>query len=254
MTKDCGKLVASYLAWLKAKITVREINGVCEITTPFLDRHNDRLQIYVQEKDGRMLLSDDGYIIGDLESCGCGLDSPHRRELLATILNGFGVKNDDDILVIEAGEEDFPRKKHALLQAMMTVNDMFMTAQSRVVSLFLEDVARFLEFNEVRFSPSVEFTGKSGFVHRFDFLIPKSRKKPERIMRALNNPTKDNATTLLFAWNDTREVRPGDAEIYAILNDAERSPSADVLGALHQYDVKTVLWSERDNYVSEFTA
>ena len=51
MSKECSKLVAAYLAWLKAKITVREINGVCEITSPFVDRHNDRLQIYVKKKD-----------------------------------------------------------------------------------------------------------------------------------------------------------------------------------------------------------
>jgi hypothetical protein len=156
--------------------------------------------------------------------------------------------------MISASEGDFPRKKHSLLQAMMTVNDMFMTAKHRVTNLFLDDVSKFLEQNEIRFSPSVEFTGRSGFVHRFDFLIPRSRSAPERIVRAMNNPTRDGATTLLFAWNDTREVRPAESEAYAILNDTEKTPSNDVIEALRQYDVKTVLWSERERFVSAFAA
>src|SRR5258706_11946283 len=46
MASECSKLLTAYLTWLKARITAKEINGVCEITTPFFDRHNDRLQIY----------------------------------------------------------------------------------------------------------------------------------------------------------------------------------------------------------------
>ena len=200
------------------------------------------------------MLSDDGYIIGDLEASGCVLDTKHRRQMLTAILNGFGVQEEQGSLVINANEADFPRKKHSLLQAMMTVNDMFMTATQRVTNLFLEDVSKFLEQNDIRFSPSVEFTGRSGFVHRFDFLIPRSRNAPERIVRAINHPTHDSATTLLFAWYDTREVRPATSEAYAILNDAEKGPSIDVIEALHQYDVKTVLWSERDRYIGAFAA
>src|SRR6266496_638104 len=54
----------------------------------------------------------------------------------------------------------------------------------RVISLFIEDVKQFLDEHEVRYSPYVEFTGKSGYLHRFDFLIPKLRKQPERLLKA----------------------------------------------------------------------
>jgi hypothetical protein len=254
MSSNCAKLVAAYLAWLKAKITVTEINGVCEITTPFLDRHNDRLQIYVRKKEGTLLVSDDGFVISDLEISGCPLDTPHRRELLTTILSGYGVREDNGELLIEASEETFPQKKHALLQAMLAVNDMFMTAKPRVASMFLEDVAHFLEEHEIRYAPSVEFTGKSGFIQKFDFLIPKSRHKSERILRAINNPTRDSATSLIFAWSDIREVRPPNAQVFAVLNDSEQSLNPDILSAFQQYDVNPVAWSERERYVQEFAA
>ena len=254
MDSSCEQLVDSYLAWLKAKMKVSDINGVCEITTPFLDRHNDRLQIYVQRKDGGFLLTDDGFIISDLEICGCGLDTQHRKQLLQTILNGFGVRSQKGELVVEASPENFPQKKHALLQAMMTVNDMFMVASPRVANIFFEDVEKFLEENSIRYTPSVEFTGKSGFVHKFDFVIPKSKKEPERIIRAINHPTRDTATTVIFAWSDTKEVRPRDSQAYVILNDLEKEVSPEILAAFEQYKIETVPWSHRKDSLLKLAA
>ena len=43
---EIEKLLNDYRAWLKDRTTLREINGTwVEITTPYLDRHNDALQI-----------------------------------------------------------------------------------------------------------------------------------------------------------------------------------------------------------------
>lgn len=254
MTTDCQTLVESYVAWLRDRIGTEDIDGICEITTPFLDRHNDRLQIYVERRGGRLRLTDDGYIMGDLESSGCPLDTPHRREILLAVLNGFGVHEEEGELVVEASERDFPRKKHSLLQAMLTVNDMFMTARHRVSRLFLEDVGRFLDEHQVRYTPSVEFTGRSGFLHKYDFVIPRSQTMPERIVRAINNPTRDTATSMIFSWTDTRETRPRNSKAYAILNDAEREPSPDVLSAFSQYEVTTLPWSHREQYLGELSA
>ncbi len=254
MTTDCQSFVESYLDWLRERITTEEIDGTCEITTPFLDRHNDRLQIYVQRRGGQLRITDDGYIIGDLESCGCVLDTPHRRQMLQTVLNGFGVREEDGELVVEGPERDFPKKKHSLLQAMLTVNDMFMIARPRVSHLFLEDVGCFLDDHEVRYTPSVEFTGRSGFLHKYDFVIPRSQTMPERILRAINRPSRDTAQVMIFSWNDTKETRPRDSTAYAILNDSEREPSSDVLGAFSQYDIETLRWSDREDYIDNLTA
>lgn len=254
MSHECRKLVGAYLEWLRTKIAVTEINGVCEITTPFLDRHNDRLQIYVQKKNGGLILSDDGYVLSDLAISGWQADTPHRRQMLETTLRGYGIRVEDDVLVIEATEENFAQKKHALLQAMLAVNDMFLTARPLVRSLFREDVEQFLEAHGVRFAPNVEFTGKSGFVQRFDFLIPKSTQKPERILRAINTPTRDYATALMFAWSDTRDTRPPKSILYSVLNDTEKTVSSEILSALHHYDIKTILWSQRSQYAEELAA
>lgn len=254
MSTKCQELVDAYLAWLRSKISVADINGVCEITTPFLDRHNDRLQIYVVGTSSGLRLSDDGYIIGDLEASGCSFDTPNRRSLLQTILNGFGVREHDGELFVEASPASFPQKKHALTQAMLAINDLFMTGKQRVATLFLEDVAHFLDGHDVRYSPNVEFTGKTGFTHKFDFLIPKSRTYPERLIRAINNPDRNAATSVLFSWTDTKDVRSRDSRFYVFLDDTERPLNPDLLSAFQEYDVRTISWSQRGEHVEELAA
>jgi hypothetical protein len=254
MPLECERLVDSYVAWLRSKITLRDIDGACEITTPFLDRHNDRIQIYVEQKNGFLLVSDDGNTLNDLELSGCKIDTPNRKQMLQTILNGFAVEEIGGELQVRAAPDTFAHKKHSLLQAILTVNDMFMMARPHVARFFREDVANFLDSLDVRYAPDVSFQGKSGYTHHFDFVIPKSRKSPERVIKAINNPNKDSATALLFSWTDTKEIRPPKAVIYAVLNDTEKSLNADVLSAFHHYEVKTVLWSKRDEYAAELAA
>jgi hypothetical protein len=116
---DIEKLLNDYRAWLKDKTTLRELDGDwVEITTPYLDRHNDALQIYARQENGGYLLSDDSYTIHDLEACGCNLHTEKRQDLLKMTLNGFGVKIDKEALQIRATAESFPLRKHNLIQAM----------------------------------------------------------------------------------------------------------------------------------------
>ena len=255
MIEEVQKLMDRYVAWLKDKTTLREGNGFVEVTTPYLDRHNDYLQFYIKRNNNGFVLTDDSYIIDDLRSSGCKLDSPKRRELLRMTLNGFGVQlDDDDALLVHATNENFNLRKHNLVQAMLAVNDLFYLAEPMVASLFLEDVTAWLELHDIRFTPKVKFTGRSGYDHLFDFVIPKSKRAPERIVQAINRPNKETAQAAAFAWIDTKEVRPQDAKALAFLNDSEHPPSATVIDALATYELRPVLWTEREKVRDELAA
>ena len=181
---EIEKLLIDYRQWLKDKTTLREVDDTwVEITTPYLDRHNDSLQIYARQENGGFLLSDDSYTIHDLEASGCNLHTEKRQDLLRMTLNGFGVKLNHEALQIHATALTFPLRKHNLIQAMLAVNDLFYLAKPIVESLFFEDVVAWLDGNDVRYTPKVKFTGTSGFDHLFDFVIPKSRKQSEPPMR-----------------------------------------------------------------------
>lgn len=240
-------LVSDYSAWLRDKTTVRELShGWHEITTPFVDRHNDMIQIYARRTEEGIVISDDGYTINDLADAGCDVDgSPKRKDLLNTTLNGFGVRREGAALTITASDEDFPRKKHSLLQSMLAVGDMFVLAQTSVTNLFIEDVYGWLDLNDIRYTPQAKFSGLSGFDHVFEAVIPKSRHAPERLIKTIVNPSKDRVQNAIFAWNDTRDTRQPGAQLFAFVND-ERRISPGALDAFVNYQIKPVLWSDRE--------
>lgn len=254
MIQDVQKLLDAYLAWLKDKTQLRQVADWVEITTPYLDRNNDYLQIYARKENGSYVLTDDGQTIGDLEQTGCKLNSPKRQDLLKMTLNGFGVQLQDQRLEVHASPDNFALRKHNLVQAMLAVNDMFYLSVPMVASLFYEDVVAWLDLHDIRYTPKVKFTGKTGYDHLFDFVIPKSRRQPERIIQTINRPNRDTAQAVAFSWIDTKEVRPPDSKAYAFLNDLENPVSTTVLDALRNYDVMPVMWSKRDELREELAA
>lgn len=251
--KECEQLVDAYVSWLRDELSAAAIENACELTTPFLDRHNDHLQLYALKRNGKIVISDDGYILSDLRSSGLELTTPKRKAVIETVLNGFGVRIENNQLVVDASSRNIGQKVHSLIQAMLTVNDMFVMAQPRVATFFWEDVREFLESNQIRFSPRVKISGRSGFDHAIDFLIPKSITRPERLIQTINAPNKNTIGAYLFALGDTRDARGNGSEAYAFLNDRDREIGGDLIEALDSYDVRPVLWNRRNNYIESLS-
>ena len=70
MIDEIQSLLEQYRIWLRDKTSIRQVNDWVEITTPYMDRHNDLLQIYAKRSKDGFLLTDDGYILDDLEQSG----------------------------------------------------------------------------------------------------------------------------------------------------------------------------------------
>jgi len=253
---DCQKLIDAYVGWLRQGLSIEEVGGACELTTPFLDRHNDHLQVYAVRNNGNILLSDDGYVLSDLRTSGLEIDTQRRRNILDSVLNGFGVRSDGSKLSVEASPANLGQRLHSLVQAMLAVNDMFVMAQPRVASFFFEDVRNFLDSHQVRYSERIKLTGKSGYDHGIDFLISRSQKRPERILQAIGTPKKENIFAYLWTLNDTRAARRSgtETEAYAFLNDQEQKIGGDIVDALSAYAVIPAIWSEREKFAEALAA
>lgn len=255
-----NNFIELYIAWLKSnmkeQILETELGKYSQISTPFLDRHNDHLQIYIQQQeDGSLLLTDAGYTINDLEMCGCDvMSSDKRRTVLMTILNGFGIKNRGEEIYTNANYSNFAQKKHSLLQAMLSVNDMFVLSRSQVQSIFFEDVQTFFDVNSIPYILNAQFSGSSGLSHTFEFSIPSIGKKPERFVKTINDVTGDRINSTLFSWGDIKDSRKQGAQLYVFMNDSEKKVRSDYTNALEVYGVHPVLWSARENYLHELSA
>ena len=253
---DCQQVISEYLKWIKDNTVVRTVEDgeICSISTPFLDRHNDHLDIYMLKNNGTIKLTDNGYTVADLKMSGFEINTPKRESILKTALNGFGVKmNGNDELYVEATANNIGQKKHYLLQAILAVNDMFNLAQETVYSLFKEDVELYFRSNDIFFSKDIKLTGKSGFDHNIDFLIPAAKNRPERLIKAINSAKKDSVLSSIMAFNDINQTRETTTKNFVVYNDLEKEVSKDVIGALDNYGVKHIPWSKKELCLTEFS-
>ena len=62
------------------------------------------------------------------------------------------------------------------------------------------------------------------------------------------------ARNIIFAWNDTKDMRVSNSELYTFIKDTDRKLSSDAIGALEEYGIKPALWSNREEYVRMLTA
>ena len=91
---------------------------------------------------------------------------------------------------------------------------------------------------------NVQFKGKSGFSHNYDFALQRSKYNPERLCFAINNPTRVSMGNALFAWEDTRPERRKDSQLIIFLNDSN-SIAKGIEDGFANYNVTTIRWSER---------
>lgn len=250
MPINCQNIIDEYIKWIKDNTSLKTIEDdtTCVISTPFLNRNNDHLEIYVLKNNGDFVLTDDGLTIEDLKMSGVTLNSPKREKIFKTVLNGFGVKlGKKDDLFIEANLSNIGQKKHYLLQAILAVSDMYTLSQESVASLFKEDVERYFKSNEIVFNKDIKIGGKTGFDHNIDFLIPASKRKPERLIRTINTPKRDSVMATILVFNDIAEIREEKMLNYVIYNDtADKVISPDLISAFSNYGFKHIPWSQKE--------
>ena len=255
MATDIAELVHTYTDWLSNQITVRKIGEYEEITTPFLDRHNDWIQLYIKEiGEKRYLLTDGGYTLQDLADSGAAIESEKRRTMLLTTLKGFGVTlENEDELTIQATKTTYPQKKHNLIQAILAVNEMVNVSTSNTIQLFSEEVKTWMRKNNVRFNEKIEVTGKSGLSHRFDIVIPPALdgSYPERFIQPYTSLSYQQIRALAFDWSDISDER--NAQLIVIINSNQKL-SKNIQEVCEYCNITTTLFKDIDSISQMITA
>ena len=255
---DNFNFAETYLSWLKSNIEQYKLtNTTYRITLPFLDRNNDELDIYIIDReDGTFLITDDGSTINELEFSGFDIKkSDKRKKILTSVISSCGVSvSDNNELNVISTMEDLPMKKHLLAQCMMKVGDMFYLNKPNVQTLFIEDVKNFLDGNNVSYVPDINFIGKSKLQIHYDFVIAKNQNCSERLISVVNNLDLNAARNIIFSWDDIKEMRPSNASMYTIIHDTENRISDKAIGALKEYNILPILWSERNQFIDKLIA
>jgi len=244
------KLMDEYHRFLKEKtmITESESSDWIEISTPFTGLFNDTIDIFVKREGDKIILSDDGNTIRNLELSGLEISrSPKRKEILDRILNNYGIKIINDELQTEASERDFPQKKLNLLSTISETNDMYFLAKHTVASLFREDVKSYLDEQEIIYTPYFISKGSTGLEFTFDFQI--AYKSKEIVMKSFNTINKMNLPHFLYTWGDIKKIREQQTSKsivgLAVINDVDRDIQPEFLEALKHEGAEYILWSKR---------
>lgn len=245
------KFIDEYLEFLKENLTIKKLKDIHEITLPFFDRNNDALTIYVDQiSEDEYRVSDDSYIINNLYDNGINL-SKKRLDSISSICLKLGVEVEANELLVYSKSKNLVSKVHTLAQAMLRVDDMYLTSQNRVSSYFIEDLINFFDQNEIYYSRDISFIGKTGMTHSFDFLFQRSKENPERICRAINNGSKNNMINVLFAWQDIETIRNNKSKLIIIVNDNNKIEDG-VIEGFNNYDIKSYRWSELSSNLTYF--
>lgn len=246
-----------YFKWLYDNTVQFNIgNNISRLTMPYLDRNNDCTEVFVKSTDNGYVITDDGETLSELYLSNFNLFSSKKRATLFNqILLSHGVsKSDDDELFVSCSKEELFQKIHLLTQCMIKVSDLFYTAKNTVQTLFLEDVQSFLDEQDIRYSPAISFQGISGLTTSYDFVIPKYKDVPERIIKVVNNISQEQANSILFLWNDTSKARADYSSVlYVFMQDTDKKIPTSVITSMNNYNVVPVKWSKRKEVISELT-
>lgn len=218
MHTETMSFARDYADWLTSRLSSTIHRGVSEISTPFLDMHNDGLRVYVEPLSGRYLLHDNGLTLENLSLQGVEIGSSQRRkELIDGTLHTYGLTIEGNRIQAISNETNLPQRMHFLLCAMKRIADIWLTARPASSTDFFERVCAYLDEKNVLYSTNVVIPGKT-VEHPIDIIIPLPRRR-ERLIKLIGTPNVNTAKVVSFSWIEIKEVRPS-AERIVLVNDA----------------------------------
>ncbi len=250
------KIIEEYLKWLKNNIRFKNLKkNLVSIDSPFLDRHNDYVRIYIKKiKEDLFYLTDDGFTFYDLKTSGFSL-TEKKKKIFEVFVNGQGIKFNEETgeLFVESSWENLSQKKNDMIQAILNVGDMFLVATPYIKTLFFEEVAHFFKKKNIPATPDVFVDGK-GYKNKIDFLIP-SINGNEKLVKIVNNPGRRIFQSFLFLFLDIKSGKTAhaDADQILFINNEDSNISEENLEAIRKYFVEPILWTEREEKIEAFT-
>ena len=121
------EIINNYLDWFKSSTIITPIESAdketVKVSTMFLDSHNDGIEFYIQKIDDNYIaLTDDGWYLQDLQSCGLDLNSSRITEQINWYRNFLNLDIvEGEIASVVRLDENIPSRIHAYIQALILI-------------------------------------------------------------------------------------------------------------------------------------
>lgn len=245
--RSCDAWLALAREHLSAQFEVYEQGGVCFVVTPFLRHDNDPVTLRIGDgADGSVLVTDDGATVDYLRLSGYAVRrNASFQKYMWNIRQSFGVKIEDEEILLEVPDSDFAMALAAVARAAQHVSYLIYRRRARGTVRFEERVE--IELIGVGAAYTRDFTvqGQTG-PRRFSFFV---NGGGNALLQPLSGTSRDalmsKAERLLFHIMDVKEASSG-YRFFPILDDTGRAAdlwSATMLAPLETYSDGVIRWS-----------
>ena len=245
------EIITSYYDWLKENTKINTVGDYFEEVTPFLDNRNDSLLIYHKSlPDGTIEISDGGFIMDEFGILSIDISKGKRKQIFEHILRSYHLDLVDDELIIKPNESNYSKNKHFFIQGLLKLEDMYLLNRTTVRSTFQEDVLEYITKEDITYLEDIKISGKSKLDHNIDLILP--GKETEAIVKLANNIDFNMVKSHIFTFEDIQGSRKKESKCFVLINDINKNISDKYTDAFNEYNIKPLIWSDKDALLHEF--
>lgn len=214
--------------------TCSHVNGYTRIRTPFLYPDGDVIDLFIQERDDSIVITDLGETLRWLRSQTISpRRTPNQNKLISDICLNHNIQFVRGTLVAYAASQtDLSAVLMRVAQGALRVADIWFTTRTRLIESVSADVESLLIESDIPFERSQPITGRSGRSWRPDFHIKFPRR--DSLMCVLSTGSRTAAKGVvehvLATWYDLHHLKH----------------SADPLRFISLFDDTLDVWNEYD--------
>lgn len=193
------------------------INGFVRIRTPYLYPDGDVIDLYLQEKDGQITLTDLGDTLRWLRMQTVTRQKTDKQEaLIRDICLTLGIEQYRGMLLLRVKQnEPLASAITRLAQATIRVSDLWFTFRTRAFESIQEEVAEFLSELKIPFTQNEKVRGRSGRTRTIDFHTRHPRQSAFIEVLSTGSRAAANAKvdSIFATWSDIHYLKVGQNDI-----------------------------------------
>ena len=239
---------------LGALFSCVDVNGFTRIRTPFLYPDGDVIDLFVQNLNGAMTITDLGETLRWLRSQSIApRRTPKQTKLIEDVCLNHGLEFYKGMLLARVKSDDnLASITMRVAQGALRVADIWFTMRTRSVESVTDEVELFLGEKEVPFQRSQPLIGRSGKTWRPDFHI----RMPNRSSLVYVLSTGSRAAArgvvehVVTSWYDLNNLRvgPESLQFISLFDDTMDVWSTEDFNLLQDLSV-VAQWSQPDAFL-----
>lgn len=213
---NCMALAETVTGHLQNQFYVEATEQGCVMVTPSLNADVAPVEIYIEEKNGLLHLSDAGESLHYLFIAGMQIDSKQLQKEISLIADINQVCFGQSKLSVEAAPAQLGDAVQQMTAAIQATTYLAYKTSHRVTLKFEEEVERLLGQHRIRYETKYQIQGMSAPQTIPIYINSNRNVLLEPVLAQTASSARNKARLIGFKWHDLRE-KYGDAYHYNVI-------------------------------------